>query len=311
MYYAYDELGRLLNLKHDADQVAYYVYDALGRWGQGATPTLDWRKRQEPAQPQWCRPTQQGARPDRVKHGSGTNSYYAYDAGSRLTSLYHRTSTDEVIASFDYQHDAVGNPTRMGLANGDTCYYGYDAVYQLTSEVRLDSGDGEVYTQYFTYDPTGNRTTLEPSGSIGTEHVSYDYNAADELTCEYTATAATYYAYDANGNTIAKDDGEAVAYYAYDSENRFTSYQKTSDTVYYTYDPDGRRIGRFAGGTTEKWLFDELDSVVQYDGADAVQWQHVLAGLDQIVRRYADTSAYDYLTDHLGSTRATKTTPPA
>ena len=111
MYYAYDELNRLVDLRRDADEVAYFVYDALGRRS-------------------------------RVDHGSGAVSYYAYDAASRLTSIDHRKSDDTVLASFDYAHDAVGNPLRMTLANGDR----YFAHFPNSHEVTLVPGD--QYPQY-------------------------------------------------------------------------------------------------------------------------------------------------------------------
>ena len=256
-----------------SELVAYYTYDALGRR-------------------------------TRVDHGNGAVSYYTYDAASRVTSIYHRKSTGEVIASFDYTHDAAGNPLSMRLANGDTCYYGYDSVYQLTSEVRLDDEDEEVYTQYFEYDAAGNRTALTVSGTLGTGTTYYDYNDADELLAERAPGGTTYYTYDGNGNTVTKDDGTAVSYYAYDAQNLFTGFRKGTDTVYYTYDAASRRTKRVAGQVTEKWVFDNLDSVAQYDENDSLEWQHILSGLDQIVRRIIDTSAYEYLTDHLGSTRA-------
>jgi YD repeat-containing protein len=127
--------------------------------------------------------------------------------------------------------------------------------------VRLDSDDQEVYTQYFTYDASGNRTKLEPSGTLGTEHVTYQYNDADELTCHYTETSATYYTYDGSGNTIEKDDGGAVTYYSYDPENRFTAYEKGGDVVYYIYDADGRRIRREhgSGGSKSSTGFGSFD----------------------------------------------------
>ena len=267
VYYAYDELGRLKELRRDADQVAYYVYDPLGRRA-------------------------------RMDHSSGAVSYYTYDAASRLASIYHRKSTGEVIASFEYDHDDAGNPLRMTLANGDTCYYGYDDVYQLTSEVRLDSGDAEVYTQYFTYDASGNRILLEPSGTIGTEHITYEYNAADELTCHYTDTSASYFVYDGNGNTVSVADG-TTTYLTYDSPGRVHRWQEGTFDESYRYDALGRRIRR--GSDVQYFVYDGHTPAVVLDADDGGSTEVVSDEMGRPVCEESDPDCRDYLTNGSGT----------
>ncbi|PIP17832.1 MAG: hypothetical protein COX43_02135, partial [Parcubacteria group bacterium CG23_combo_of_CG06-09_8_20_14_all_35_9] len=106
----------------------------------------------------------------KVSYPNGVTSEYTYNNRNWLTSLINRKSSPlvgegggegELISSFAYTYDLVGNRTTVKEADGSVVTYAYDSLYQLTNEVRIGT---EPYNYAYSYDSVGNRLTKEGVG---------------------------------------------------------------------------------------------------------------------------------------------------
>ena len=182
-------------------------------------------------------------RSSQVTQPSGVTATYAYDTMSRLTSLVWSRGTP--IASWTSTYSARGQRLTATDITDRRVVYGYDAVARLASEtVTGDSGgagrNGEIQ---YTLDPTGNR--LDRASSLtAIPSTGYVYDANDQLTSD---------SYDQNGNTTSADG----ATLAYDFQNRLKS--KNGGAVTIVYDCDGARVAKTVGGSTTRYLVDDLN----------------------------------------------------
>jgi len=120
----------------------------------------------------------------KVSYPNGVTSEYTYNNRNWLTSLINRKSSPlvgegggegELISSFAYTYDLVGNRTTVKEADGSVVTYAYDSLYQLTNEVRIGT---EPYNYAYSYDSVGNRLTKE---GVGLKEF-YTYNENNQLT---------------------------------------------------------------------------------------------------------------------------------
>lgn len=266
--YTYDKAKRLATVKRNSTTESTYEYNALGL---------------------------------RTKLTYGNNAYaeYEYNHSLRwLTALRNKKSTAEIISSFAYTHDNVGNRKTMTLANGDAITYTYDEIYQLTSEVRTGAS---AYNISWTYDEVGNRLTQIKDGGLTT----YTYNNANQLLNETTGGVVTNYEYDANGSQIKKTKGTDIWQWAYDYENRQISYDDpvNANDANYLYDAEGKRIQKHVGGIDTKFIYDGANVVADYNASNILQAIYITPFLDQNLLTIKNSNVYYYLQDGLGSVR--------
>jgi RHS repeat-associated protein len=184
--------------------------------------------------------------------------------------------------------------------------YTIDASNRLTNVTYAD-GTNQAYT----YDANGNRLTLIVNG--GTT-VIYTYNDADQLTSDGTSS----YAYDANGNLVARGADS----FTWDYASRMTGATVGSTTATYTYDGEDVRVGKTVASTPTTYLWDrECDAygcgacpggrcgdacgseahtgveLLVDDGTNA--YLHA----DGLLAELASSSRLEHLTDGLGSSR--------
>ena len=170
-------------------------------------------------------------------HGNGVETFYGYDASSRLKTLSHVKGAN-ILTALSYSYDKAGNrdgmdQTRTNIPNlNPSLSYGYDDTNQLlTATSSLSTNVNET----FEYDDLGNR--LKKAGDT-TDAIFDDNNRLLE-------NATHTFIYDDNGNTTSKTNkgnGE-VAKYLWDTENQLLEITKhlnstapAFDTVKYTYD---------------------------------------------------------------------------
>ena len=120
--------------------------------------------------------------------------------------------------------------------------YVYDNDYRLKSETITSDPGSNNGAESYNYDVVGNRTSLSSTIPALPGSITYSYDDDDRLSTD---------SYDANGNTI-KSAGIANTY---DFENRIL----THGAVTYVYDGDGNRVSETVGGTTTKYLVDDLN----------------------------------------------------
>ncbi|MBI4342102.1 MAG: hypothetical protein HY599_01900, partial [Candidatus Omnitrophica bacterium] len=221
---------------------------------------------------------------------------YRKTHGALLTSA---SASAMGIAQALYTYDAVGN--RLSLTDLDGLHaFTYDGLSRLTGATHPAlSGLGP---ETFAYDGVGNRT----SSHLSTTHV---YDAANRLLEDDTFT----YTYDANGNLTTKTAkvGGAVTTYTYDVEDQLVGITTPSLTASYRYDGLGRRIEKDVDGLLTRYVYDNEDILLEYDGTNTLvaRWLHG-PGIDEplVLERDLDhsgtfeaTERFTYHADGLGS----------
>jgi len=80
--------------------------------------------------------------------------------------------------------------------------------------------------------------------------------------------------YDANGNLITKTDKltNQTTRYTYNSENQLIRIDFPSGGIArYSYDALGRRIEKNAGGMMTRYVYDNEDILLEYDGTNTLK----------------------------------------
>jgi RHS repeat-associated protein len=219
-----------------------------------------------------------------VTYPNGLSSNFTYDDLNRLTKLNNYQYT---LDPYTGMRKGVTEP------NGRTASWNYDGINRLTNET-INSN-----SVAYTLDPVGNRqsqtSTIPGISSAGP--VTFD--ADDRLSTE---------SYDPNGNTLKTGNRT----FTYDFENRLQTMALNTDPVSVTlqYDGDGNRVAKTVGGTTTRYLVDDLNptgyaQVVEELGAGGVQRTYTYGSQrinqNQLINSVWTPSFYGY--DGFGSVR--------
>ena len=197
-----------------------------------------------------------------------------------------------------YTRDDAGNLTGITERTLAARAYTYDGQDRITSQTT-----GGTTEQAFTYDATGNR--LSRTTSTGT--VNYTYAATDHrLTTLSNGHSRTY---DANGNTVTRNNDVVLAY---DERNRLrttTVNGVLTRTAY--YNGKGERVLRKHNPTSPtgdiQFVYDEAGHLLgEYTSAGVRLAEYVWMD-DTLVAVFKshDGTTYQLVeTDHLGTPRA-------
>jgi len=278
--FGYDDAGRRTSMTDQAGNVVAYTYDALGHLAQvrdGAGALL-------------AGYTYDAAgRLQRGDNGNGTYSEYDYDAAGQLASLVNLKADGTVNSRYDYTYDAVGQRTAVTTLDGTTTY-AYDAAGQL---VGAQLPDGRQLT--YRYDAAGNRIEVQDSGAAYT----YATNALNQ----YTATGATTYGYDSDGNLTSRVRDGVTTTYTYDSESRLVDVTTGADSWQYLYDALGQRNATVHNGVRTDYQLDPFgmtNVAAEYDASGALVARYVHGvGLENRIDGGSGAAYYDF--DALGS----------
>ena len=179
----------------------------------------------------------------------------------RLKTLANTDGSGNVISSYTYQRNAMGDITEVDEARTQvasrTVKYQYDALERLTSETDI-VGTTSATTSY-TYDLVGNRSTQTDASGTTTFH----YTADDQLQTETApgGTTVTTDYYDFNGSLTSTTVATTVngtttttttANYIYDARGRLISATVNGQQESFNYDDDGNQVSSTtaASGTT-------------------------------------------------------------
>jgi RHS repeat-associated protein len=307
--YAYDPVGNRTRVAYPDGRAVQYAYNA-NDWLTTVT---------DPQSGPTSYTRDDVGLPIHQANPNGTWTDYAYDPDDRLTHLFngHPPTSSDVISSFDYTRDRVGNiqrtverVTRGQVVTWDKRYT-YDALYRLTNAVFTpDTQPYQVLTSAYSYDPVGNRLsqTTNIADAPNTPALpapvttKYSYNAANALLTASSPAGTTAYSYDANGNrTLMAGPGRVISD-TYDFENRLSGnitydvlpngrwqYDSTLD---YSYDGLGRRLERGVRDNgvrkTADFLYDGLgyDLLVQYVDPGQPRTTYYYRDLSQVLSRH-------------------------
>ncbi|HLG95951.1 MAG TPA: RHS repeat-associated core domain-containing protein [Bryobacteraceae bacterium] len=297
--YTYDSLDRMLSVSSPGGNLVHYGYDATGNRASLGYP--DGRSAQYQYDPlnriskviDWTGKTTQytydpGGNLAGFALPNGASSAYTYDAANRLLQIMNR-SASQVLSSFAYTLDSVGNRSQVTSAASGTTKYGYDALYRLTSWA---APSGQI-TQY-TYDPVGNRLSMV--SSAGT--TAYSYDAADRI----LAAGATTYGYDHNGNQTTKTTGTTTVTFAYDPLNRLISATGGGVSSQYRYDGDGNRVSQIVPAGTYQYVNDTATSLAVALGETGPDGSIDYLYGSGLISETSPAFQYFYQFDGLGST---------
>jgi len=260
--YTYDALNRLVSLSTQDSALITFSYDNLSRRTLLTLP-------------------------------NGTEAVSSYSGASQLLSLVSRLTAlpGTLIAQADYTYDQVGNrKTLQDLTGLHT--FTYDGLSRLTGAAHPPAS--ALPLESFSYDSVGNRTSSHLS-------VSQTYNTANRLLEDDTFT----YTYDGNGNLTSKTDKNTseVTTYTYDPEDQLVRIDFPDSTfAEYAYDGLGRRIEKDVSGAITRYVYDNEDILLEFDGFNVLQASYTHGpGIDEpLIMERAGQSFY-YHTDGLGS----------
>jgi RHS repeat-associated protein len=223
----------------------------------------------------------------REDNGNGTYTTYSYDVVGQLRNIVNYQANNTINSRFDYTYDSLGRRNSSTTIEGKTTY-SYDATGQLTSVVMPDNR-----TISYEYDAAGNRISVIDSGAT----TAYDTNSLNQ----HTNVGGATYAYDADGNLIAKNQGSQIWTYNYDTTNRLVGVVSPEGTWRYEYDALGNRIASIKDGQRTEYLLDPTglgDVVGEYSSGNVARYTYGL-GLVSRVDGSNPPSFYD--TDAIGS----------
>ncbi|HLK57942.1 MAG TPA: DUF6531 domain-containing protein, partial [Chthonomonadaceae bacterium] len=266
--YAYDRAGHLLSITRNAD-VYRFAYDKGGRRLGVIRPNFN-------------------------------TTLYAYDTANRLTSVTNRRSDNTILSSFAYQYDGSNNRIGTTLVTGEQINTFYDADNRLIEEQR--TGGSNNYDNQFGYDGVGNRTTENANGVI-TQSL---YDRDNNLTQQTTGASTTTYGYNANGSrvTMVSEPHGRSAQYAYDARNRTTmiTYNDgTMDTSVYGTGIAGSLLIQSTDrlGIVTNYTYDDRQVETQSNSNGTPSTSYLNDPMDggRHLAEYVGNTRYDYLYD--------------
>jgi RHS repeat-associated protein len=245
--------------------------------------------------------------------GNGTEENRQYDDLNRLKYLENKEADGDMISSYTYTLDKVGNRQSVIENDGRTVNYTYDELYRLTQEEVLDAVNGDRTASYV-YDNVGNRLTKTDSVE-GTTTYTYDNN--DRLLAEKVdGQVKISYTYDDNGNTLTKTEPGQQTNYTWDDQNRLVAADIITPTgtkhLEYEYDTSGIRVASKVDGQETRYLIDANQpyaQVLEEYTTDGTVLTAYVYGNDLLSQTQYDPQTHTgsttyYHVDGLGSTTA-------
>jgi RHS repeat-associated protein len=219
---------------------------------------------------------------------------YAYDAGSRLTSLTASaggfastenftydaanrflTVTDPLARVYAFTHDATGKRATLTHPNGVQTTYGYNRLDQMTTLVTRNASAAVLQSYNYTVGADGNRSQVVEAD--GTSR-AYLYDAANRLTRETVEgpsgpVSESAYGYDPASNLVQVNAvsaaGSSTRILTYDDRDRLL----LDGAISFTWDADGRLLTRSGpDGLVNVW--DSESRLVETVHADGTVEEH-------------------------------------
>ncbi len=324
LQFAFDAVGNLVSAA-DIDSEVTFTYDVMDR--PITTTTLD-----RGVQPEATLAFAYDAFGNRVSRRGpdGTATGFRFDRDDRLGAVDLTSGT-----TIDLSHDANDRVTGVRFGLAARIEHDFDDAGRF-DQIRFTNGSGEIDAIAYAYRDNGQVRTI--SDSDGSTDFAYD--ADEQLISADGAGGSEFfepdalgnldrassggtrvhdeanrlirddrfdYAYDANGNLIARSDrvGGGTATYEWSGLDRLRRVTNADGSVVeYRYDALGRRIERLAGSSVQRWVYEGDDIVVEYDETpDPVASFVHGQGTDAPLSMRRDAQDYFYLADRLGSIR--------
>ena len=134
-----------------------------------------------------------------------------------LNRSVYQENTDgigNVLSSYRYTYDDVGNKISVEEHTGLRVEYQYDDINRLTQEI-INDPEQDARTITYTFDAVGNRLTKDDSIEGLT---TYTYDENDRLLSETLAGLTTTLSYDENGNLLSEVNSDKQISYSWNAE---------------------------------------------------------------------------------------------
>lgn len=277
--YAYDNFGRLTSASQTGNSLSL-TWDALGRQLTEAGP-------QGTVSSQW---DVAGRRTRLTYPGSGLYVDNDYLVTGELTRIRENGAASGIGVLATFAYDDLGRRTSLTFGNGAVQGYGFDAVSRLNSLTSNLSGTSSDQTQTFSFNPASQISSVTRSNDAfaWTGHGSGSTASVANGLNQVTAIGGSATSHDARGNLTS--DPTTGKTYGFSSENLLTS---ASGGVTLSYDPQ-LRLHQLAGGTTNRFAYDALDLIAEYDGSNGLQRRFVHGpGTDEPLVQYEGSGLTD------------------
>ncbi|MFD0292840.1 polymorphic toxin-type HINT domain-containing protein [Streptomyces sp. NPDC127118] len=219
----------------------------------------------------------------------GQTTSYGFDTAGILTSI--TSGTQEI----GFELDAVGREKTATMPGGIARTTGYDKTGTITS-IAYAQGTSNIGDLHYTRDERALQTGL--TGSLANVALP----AAETGTVfgkdnRITTYGGRSFTYDADGQL--KTDG--IRDYTWNARGQLSGLTKAGQNSSFGYDALGTRSTKTVGGTTNKFLTDGSNPLVEQNGTGATTATVATSGLDEFLTRTENGAIQIYLTDALGS----------
>ncbi|MFE7333196.1 RHS repeat-associated core domain-containing protein, partial [Streptomyces sp. NPDC057565] len=219
----------------------------------------------------------------------GQTTSYGFDKSSILTSV---TSGTQQVG---FGLDAVGREKTATMPGGITRTTGYDKTGTIKA-ITYAQGASSIGDLNYTRDERGLQTGL--TGSLANVALP----AAEDGTVfgkdnRITTYSGRSFTYDADGQL--KTDG--IRDYTWNARGQLTGLAKAGQNSSFGYDALGTRSTRTVGGTTNKFLTDGSNPLLEQNSSGDTTATVATSGLDEFLTRTENGTTQIYLTDALGS----------
>ncbi len=228
-----------------------------------------------------------------IKYPNGIRGIREYDALGNTLAVAYVNTLGEVVKSWNYSYDSLGNLIGARNELGYTTKYRHDANGQL-----IEEQSNEKSLLKYGYSPGGNRKQLAIDGKV----ISYRFDTADQI----QQAGDDQFKHDANGNLIQRSKAGEVTSYSYSSEGMLTSVNL----------PDGKKVQFGYAPSGERTWREDIKGKIHYvtDGTHLLatlgQDKQLLTsfyhgpGIDHPVAMRHEGELFYYLLDGLGSVAA-------
>ncbi|WP_405851451.1 polymorphic toxin-type HINT domain-containing protein [Streptomyces sp. NBC_01369] len=219
----------------------------------------------------------------------GQTTSYGFDMAGILTSI--TSGTQEI----GFELDAVGREKTATMPGGVARTTGYDKTGTITS-IAYAQGTSNIGDLHYTRDERALQTGL--TGSLANVALP----AAETGTVfgkdnRITTYGGRSFTYDADGQL--KTDG--IRDYTWNARGQLSGLTKAGQNSSFGYDALGTRSTKTVGGTTNKFLTDGSNPLVEQNGTGDTTATVATSGLDEFLTRTENGATQIYLTDALGS----------
>ncbi|MFJ2640412.1 RHS repeat-associated core domain-containing protein [Streptomyces sp. NPDC087511] len=219
----------------------------------------------------------------------GQTTSYGFDTAGILTSI--TSGTQEI----GFELDAVGREKTATMPGGITRTTGYDKTGTITS-IAYARGTSNIGDLHYTRDERALQTGL--SGSLANVALpAAETGSVFGKDNRLTTFNGRSFTYDADGQL--KTDG--IRDYTWNARGQLTGLTKAGQSSSFGYDALGTRSTRTVGGTTNKFLTDGSNPLVEQNGTGDTTATVATSGLDEFLTRTENGATQIYLTDALGS----------